>query len=50
MKKRFPEEQTLDFLKQAQARVRIVAWQRDYTESRPHSTRGDMTPAESAAK
>jgi len=34
----------------AEARVRIAAWHRDYNENRPHSTLGDMTPAEFAAK
>lgn len=34
----------------AEARVQIAAWHRDYNESRPHSTLGDMTPAEFAAK
>lgn len=38
------------FVNLAQARVIIGAWRRDYNEFRPHSSLGDLTPAEFAAR
>ncbi len=37
------------FCSLAEARIRIAAWRRDYNEHRPHSTIGNLTPAEFAA-
>jgi len=37
------------FCSLAEARIRIVAWRRDYNEHRPHSAIGNLTPAEFAA-
>lgn len=38
------------FVSLAQAQVIIGAWRRDYNEFRPHSSLGDLTPAEFAAR
>lgn len=38
------------FASLAQARVIIGIWRRDYNEFRPHSSLGDLTPAEFAAR
>lgn len=37
------------FLSLAEARVVLESWRREYNEFRPHSSLGDMTPAEFAA-
>jgi len=37
------------FLSMTDARAKIEAWRRDYTESRPHTLLGRMTPVEYAA-
>jgi putative transposase len=37
------------FLSLADARTKIEAWQRNYNESRPHTSRGRLTPVEYAA-
>jgi putative transposase len=38
------------FTSLAEARVRIGIWRREYNEWRPHSSLGDLTPAEFAAR
>ena len=38
------------FLNMADAQQRIETWRRDYNETRPHSSLGNMTPAEFAAR
>ena len=38
------------FTSLAQARSVLAAWQHDYNHHRPHSSLGNMTPAEMAAK
>jgi putative transposase len=38
------------FVSLADARVRIGIWRREYNEWRPHSSLGDLTPAEFAAR
>jgi len=38
------------FTSLAHARAAIVAWRRDYNESRPHSSLGDLAPAVYAAR
>jgi len=34
----------------ADAQVAIEAWRKDYNETRPHSSLGDLTPTEFALK
>ncbi len=36
------------FLSMADARVRIDAWREDYNHHRPHTSLGNLTPAEFA--
>lgn len=38
------------FTSLGQARAIVAAWRRDYNECRPHSSLGDLTPAEFAAR
>ncbi len=38
------------FTSLAEARAIVAAWRRDYNEHRPHSSIGDLTPAEFAAR
>ena len=42
---RFPAEQIIGFIKQAEARVLIEQWRQFYKEQRPHSAHGYKTPA-----